>query len=272
MKKRLEQEATTLCHQKSRVKQRHPDQVALNLSNESAQKDAFGILEDDGNEAWEDVDADEEGFTEQDRIRQEEYDAIKNLETLDFEDCKTVAKRSEEFMNSQLQTHVKLAFQEVKRHSVAIAESLFTKLHEFAHNPLNYAARLIEWLKVEYPDDWETVSITGFKIFTPAEIMVWKYLGIAAKIPKMTPRNGAKRYLPRNAKIQEMASVWETLPGPAIIWKMDDAEIERLEKIFNSCDTSTKKSAAKSIKGWVLGRVGKTPTNFHTVFDDFMGN
>ncbi|KAM0263910.1 hypothetical protein ACHAQJ_000945 [Trichoderma viride] len=63
-------------------------------------------------------------------------------------------------------------------------------------------------------------------------------------------------YLPRDAKIQKMASVWETLPGPAILWKMDGAETERLEKILNSCDTGTKKSAAKSIEGWVLGRVG----------------
>lgn len=65
----------------------------MTVNPSSIQQDALGFMEDDGDEDWEDIDAEEEGFDETDRVRQEIYDAIKNDEPLnlhielDLNDC-----------------------------------------------------------------------------------------------------------------------------------------------------------------------------------------
>lgn len=89
----LKEATVTVCNHKAYIKGSHPEQVPMTVNPSSIQQDALGFMEDDGDEDWEDIDAEEEGFDETDRVRQEIYDAIKNDEPLnlhielDLNDC-----------------------------------------------------------------------------------------------------------------------------------------------------------------------------------------
>ncbi|KAL7934640.1 hypothetical protein V8C35DRAFT_327038 [Trichoderma chlorosporum] len=302
-KKRLEEEATELCHQKALLKDRHPDQLARNLSHVAAEKDAFGLTQDDGDESWETVDADEDGFTEQDRARQETYDAIYNHEPLNFGRIVSMDEMEFDYQTNQHMALMQHAFKELRRIPIELIEGLSYKLYRYNQNPSAYTMHVLESLNATELKDSKAVSITAFDVFTPTEISVWKQLGVAIKVPKLSPLGAAKRtmrckticrgqnhgrvfnhggkrrpiykwqptlasmirhirHLSPEATVHEAASPWETLPGPSILWNLDNTEMERLENIFKECEDDTKQNAAKIVKSWILGRVVKRPKNF----------
>ncbi|KAL7906442.1 hypothetical protein GGI35DRAFT_108903 [Trichoderma velutinum] len=256
-RERLEEQARTACNHKAYVKGNHPEQVKMKLNVSSAQQDALGLIEDDGDEDWEDIDADEEGFDEEDRIRQEVYDAVKNDEPLDFNMELNFDQAMHTLRENQYLVCVKQSFKVFKRLALDLIEDLNEKLRQYDLHPDKYLECFLDELGLE---DLKTVRITALDVFSEAEIVVWKYLGLLVKAPKLSPTKAAKRiircwtmgrgknykilsnyggkrrprklepgaptlagrirrirYLPLGAKLREPTSVWETLPGPAFL-------------------------------------------------------
>ncbi|PNP47056.1 hypothetical protein THARTR1_10561 [Trichoderma harzianum] len=245
----LKEATITLCNHK----------VLMTVNPSSAQQDALGLVEDDGDEDWEDIDAEEEGFDEKDRVRQEIYDAMENDEPLHLH---TELDRDEAILaweDRRSKNYTQHAYLTFTRKLIDLLEHLSTKLRQYDLHPDKYLASFLDVLGLEDREDLKAARITVLDVFSPADISMWRYLELVTKVPKLSPRKLAKRiircwtmgrgisergvfnfggkrrpifradaptiagmircirHLPPGAKLREPTSVWETLPGSAIL-------------------------------------------------------
>ncbi|KAL7957152.1 hypothetical protein V8C34DRAFT_305961 [Trichoderma compactum] len=228
----LKEATITLCNHKAYIKGHHPEQVQMTVNPSSAQQDALGLVEDDDDEDWEDIDAEEEGFDEKDSVRQEIYDAIKNDEPLHLHtelglDEAILAWEDRRSKNST--QHAYLTF---TRKLIDLLEHFSTKLRQYDLHPDKYWASFLDILGLE--DLYLGLANKAQKLSRRklakrwtmgrgiSERGVFNFGGkrrpiIHADAPMIAGMIRRLRYLPPGAKLREPTSVWETLPGPAFL-------------------------------------------------------